>query len=129
MSLQIGKSKKLNLSFEQTLNRVIEELGKQGFGIITSIDVMKTLKEKINQDFRKYTILGACNPVYAHRALEIDDKIGLLLPCNVVVQEKDNAVEVSIFNPQLITFLFKEEKFRGLIEELQNKIEIVLQNI
>lgn len=129
MSLQISKSKKLNLSFEQALNRVIEELGKQGFGIITSIDVMKTLKEKINQDFRKYTILGACNPVYAHRALEIDDKIGLLLPCNVVVQEKDNAVEVSIFNPELITFLFKEEKFRGLIEELQDKIEIVLQNI
>ena len=88
------------LDFESAIEKVTEELKKEGFGIITTIDVKNTLKEKIDVDFRKYTILGACNPVYAHKALSMDDKIGTLLPCNVILQETETGTEVSAINPQ-----------------------------
>ena len=77
------------LPYEQALERATEELKKEGFGILTTIDVKQTLKQKLDKDFRKYTILGACNPPLAHRAFEAELEIGLLLPCNVVVYETE----------------------------------------
>jgi uncharacterized protein (DUF302 family) len=88
------------IPFQEAIDRVTGELKNEGFGVITTIDVKNTLKQKIDIDFRKYTILGACNPVFAHRALTMDDKIGTLLPCNVIIQESDGGTEISAINPR-----------------------------
>ena len=93
-------SKTLSMSFEDAVARVTDELKKEGFGILTEIDVQAALKEKLDVDFRKYRILGACNPPLAHQALEAEDKIGTMLPCNVLVQETDDGqIEVSAIDP------------------------------
>lgn len=89
-----------DLSYEQALAKVQEDLKKEGFGIITEIDVRETLKKKLNVEFRKYKILGACNPTFAHQALQAESRIGTMLPCNVIVQEReDGRTEVSAINP------------------------------
>ena len=93
-------AKTVDLSFDDAIERVTEELKKEGFGVLTEIDVQATLKKKLDVDFRKYRILGACNPPFAHKALLAEDKIGLMLPCNVIVQETtDGKVEVAAVNP------------------------------
>jgi uncharacterized protein (DUF302 family) len=97
------------LPFQEAIDKVTEELKNEGFGVITTIDVKNTLKEKIDVDFRRYTILGACNPGFAHQALSMDDKIGTLLPCNVIVQEKASGTEISAINPT--------ESMKGILSE------------
>lgn len=93
-------SKILNLSFDEAVSKVTEELKKEGFGILTDIDVQATLKKKLNVDFRKYRILGSCNPPFAYQALLKEDKIGTMLPCNVIVQEMPGGkVEVAAIDP------------------------------
>ncbi|MEW6655114.1 MAG: DUF302 domain-containing protein, partial [Bacteroidota bacterium] len=92
-------SKVVQLSFDETISKVTEELKKEGFGILTEIDVKETLKKKLDVDFRKYKILGACNPPFAYKALQAEENLGVLLPCNVVVQEKDGKTIVSTVNP------------------------------
>jgi uncharacterized protein (DUF302 family) len=93
-------SKKLNVPFEGAVSRVTEALKQQGFGIVTTIDLTDVLKQKLNITFRNYKILGACNPKFAHQAVGIEPHIGIMLPCNVVVQEHENGeVEVSAINP------------------------------
>lgn len=93
-------TKTTSLGYEQALVRVQEALTKEGFGIITEIDVKETLKKKLNVDFRRYKILGACNPSFAHQALQVESRIGTMLPCNVIVQEReDGHTEVSAINP------------------------------
>ena len=93
-------TKVTSLGYEAALVSVQEELKKEGFGIITEIDVKETLKKKLNVDFRRYKILGACNPSFAHQALQIERRIGAMLPCNVIVQEReDGRTEVSAINP------------------------------
>ncbi len=89
-------------SFEEVKGKVVEALKMQGFGILTEIDVQKAMKEKLNVDFEPYQILGACNPELAHRALEADRSIGLLLPCNVVLRGLGEVVEVSIQDPEVM---------------------------
>lgn len=119
-------TKTVDYSFEEALERVIENLKKEGFGVITEIDVKQILKEKIGADFRKYRILGACNPNFAHQALQAEDKVGLLLPCNVVVQEHGNGkVEVTTFNP------IKSMPFptNTVIEDLANDVECKLTEV
>jgi uncharacterized protein (DUF302 family) len=93
-------NKTLRLSFEEAVDKITDELQKKGFGILTEIDVKQTLKKKLDVDFRKYKILGACNPPFAHKALLAEDKIGAMLPCNVIVQEKgENETEVAAIDP------------------------------
>lgn len=93
-------SKQVKSSFRDALDSVTAELKKEGFGIISEIDLTEKFKEKLNVDFRNYRILGACNPGFAHEAIAMEDKIGLMLPCNVLVQEHENGnVEVSAMNP------------------------------
>ncbi len=93
-------SKTVSYSFDEAIEKVTNELKEFGFGILTEIDVQATLKKKLDVDFRKYKILGACNPPFAHKALSAEKNIGVLLPCNVVVQElEDGKVEVSMVNP------------------------------
>lgn len=92
-------AKKLDMTFDEAIEHVTEELKKEGFGILTEIDVQATFKKKLDIDFRPYKILGACNPPFAHQALQAEDKIGLMLPCNVIVQEKADGVEVAAVDP------------------------------
>jgi len=93
-------SRKLSMTFDEAVGRTIEALKKEGFGLLTDIDVQATLKKKLGVDFRKYRILGACNPPYAHEALKKEDKIGTMLPCNVIVQEiSPGEVEVAAIDP------------------------------
>ena len=93
-------NKVVNMAFDEAIDKVTEELKKEGFGVLTEIDVKKALKKKLDVDFRKYRILGACNPQYAYKALQAEDKIGTMLPCNVIVQEtEDEKVEIAAIDP------------------------------
>lgn len=124
-----GFSKTVDLSFEDTINKVTEELKKEGFGILTTIDVKETLKKKIDVDFKKYTILGACNPPLAHKALEAEEEIGLLLPCNVIVYEKDGKSAVSVFDPSLMAKIVEKENLTPIAEEVRVKLQKVFDSI
>ncbi len=109
--MQYGFSKTVDMSYEQTIEKVTAELKKEGFGVLTFIDVKETLKQKINVDFKKYAILGACNPPIAHRALLEEEDLGLLLPCNVIVYEKDGKTRVSIFDPMVMTWIMENDQY------------------
>jgi uncharacterized protein (DUF302 family) len=127
--MQYGFSKMVDMSYEQTIEKVTAELKKEGFGILTSIDVKETLKQKINVDFKKYTILGACNPPIAHRALQEEEDLGLLLPCNVIVYEKDGKTRVSIFDPMVMTWIMENDNMKPIATEVQEKLQRVLKAI
>lgn len=127
--MQYGFSKTTDYNFEQAIDKVTEELKKEGFGVLTSIDVKETLKKKINVDFKKYTILGACNPALAHQALLAEEELGLLLPCNVIVYEKNNKTVVSIFDPNVMAHLIDNPEMKFVAEEVKNKLQKVLEAI
>jgi uncharacterized protein (DUF302 family) len=123
-------SKVVNNNFEETLVKVTDELKKEGFGMLTEIDVKETLKKKIDVDFRKYKILGACNPPFAYKALTIEENIGVLLPCNVVVQEKETGeIQVSIINPMESMQAVKNEALGAVAAEVSAKLNRVLENL
>jgi uncharacterized protein (DUF302 family) len=127
--MSYGFSKTLNLSYEKAIEKVTEELKKEGFGVLTSIDVKETLKKKINVDFKKYTILGACNPVLAHKALLTEEELGLLLPCNVIVYEKEDKTAVSIFNPMTMTKIVNNDNLKLVAEEVTAKLTRVFEAV
>jgi len=127
--MHYGFSKTVDLSFEDTINKVTEELIKEGFGILTTIDVKETLKNKIDVDFKKYTILGACNPPLAHKALQAEEEIGLLLPCNVIVYDKEGKSAVSVFDPSLMTKVVENENLNPIAEEVKEKLQRVFDSI
>jgi uncharacterized protein (DUF302 family) len=127
--MQYGFSKTVDLPYEQTIEKVTAELKKEGFGVLTFIDVKETLKQKINVDFKKYAILGACNPPIAHRALQEEEELGLLLPCNVIVYEKDNKTHVSIFDPMVMTWIMENDQMKPIATEVQEKLQRVLKAI
>ena len=121
-------NKTLHEDFNKVIDRVTEELKNEGFGILTEIDVKETLKKKLDVDFQKYKILGACNPPYAHKALVAEDKIGAMLPCNVIVQEiSKGMVEVAAVNPmasmQAVGNLILAEIANEITAKLENVIE------
>ena len=117
-------------SFDEAIEQVTAELKKEGFGVLTEIDVQKTLKNKIDVDFKKYKILGACNPHFAHKALQNEDKIGVLLPCNVVVEEHENGeIEVSAVNPIASMSSVENENLGGLASEVQQKLIKVIESL
>jgi len=124
--MKYGFSKTTDYSFEQAIEKVTEELKKEGFGILTTIDVKDTLKKKIDVDFKKYTILGACNPKLAHNALQVEEELGLLLPCNVIVYEKNDKTVISIFDPRIMTLVIDNPDMKRVAEEVKNKLEKVL---
>jgi len=127
--MQYGFSKTVDMPYEQTIEKVTAELKKEGFGVLTSIDVKETLKQKINVDFKKYAILGACNPPIAHRALQEEEELGLLLPCNVIVYEKDGKTRVSIFDPMVMTWIMENDNMKPIATEVQERLQRVLQAI
>ncbi|MBI3649839.1 MAG: DUF302 domain-containing protein [Acidobacteria bacterium] len=123
-------SKTTEASFEEVLTKVGEELKKEGFGILTEIDVKETLKKKLDVNFQKYKILGACNPPFAYEALQAENKIGILLPCNVIVQElADGKVEVAAIDPVQSMQVVGNSALAKVAEEIQAKLRKVIHNI
>ena len=117
-------------NFEDAIEKVTEELQKEGFGILTEIDVKATLKKKLDVDFRKYKILGACNPGFAHKALLSENKIGTMLPCNVVVQENDEGkVEVSAVDPMASMQAVENSDLKNIATEIRAKLKNVINNL
>ncbi len=120
----------LNTSFDEAVLKVTEELKKEGFGILTDIDVQATLKKKLNVDFKKYRILGACNPPFAYQALQVEDKIGTMLPCNVIVQEHTaGKVEVAAVDPVASMMAIENPKLRIVAEQVQMKLKRAIGNL
>ncbi|WP_339628709.1 DUF302 domain-containing protein [uncultured Maribacter sp.] len=123
-------NKTLNEDFDSVIERVTEELKKEGFGILTEIDIKETLKKKLDVDFKKYRILGACNAPYAHKALKAEDKIGTMLPCNVIVQEiSKGVVEVAAVNPMASMKSVENESLKKIAHEITAKLEKVIERL
>ncbi|HWA06734.1 MAG TPA: DUF302 domain-containing protein [Ignavibacteria bacterium] len=123
-------SKTVTTSFEETIEKVTEELKKEGFGVLTEIDVKETLKKKLDVDFRKYRILGACNPPLAYKALSEEDNIGVMLPCNVIVQEKEGGiVQVSAINPMESMKAVQNPNLEEVASTVSSKLAKVIENL
>ncbi len=127
--MDYGFVKKINLSFDNALSKVEDELKKEGFKILTQIDVQEKFKEKLNIEFPKYLILGACNPKMAHKAISTEWDIGLLLPCNVIVYEKENSVWVGIMKPTQAMAGIKNDVLKDIALEVETKLKRVFENI
>ena len=123
MSYYINKTLK-NISFEDGITRITESLKNEGFGILTEIDLKATLKKKLDVDFYNYKILGACNPGFAYKALLAENKIGTMLPCNVIVQEKKpGEIEISAVDPMASMQAVESENLGDLAKEVKKKLE------
>lgn len=118
------------MNFDEAIDRTKAVLKENGFGVLTEIDIQSTLKEKIGADFRKYRILGACNPGYAHKALSSEGHIGLMLPCNVVVQEHENGeVEISAIDPVASMQAIENEALHGVAGSVQELLKKVIETV
>ena len=123
-------SKITDTSFEEVLTKVTDELKKEGFGILTEIDVKETLKKKLDVNFQKYKIFGACNPPFAYEALQAENKIGMLLPCNVIVQELPGGkVEIAAIDPVQSMQVVENPALKIVAEKVQTKLRRVINNI
>ncbi|GGK18595.1 hypothetical protein GCM10007962_10950 [Yeosuana aromativorans] len=123
-------NKTVNGTFEEVIDKVTKGLKEEGFGILTEIDVTATLKKKLGVDFKKYIILGACNPPYAHKALQAEDKIGTMLPCNVIVQEIDkDIIEVAAVNPMASMQAVENEKLSDVAKDITAMLENVIEKL
>ncbi len=123
-------NKTLDISFDEAIERVTEELKKEGFGILTDIDVQGTLKKKLDVSFRKYRILGACNPQFAYKALQNESRIGTMLPCNVIVQETEGGdVEVSAIDPMSSMQAVQNPDLEGIANQVQAKLKSVVESL
>lgn len=119
----------LDLPYEQAIEKVTSALKEEGFGVLTEIDVQATLKQKLDVDFRKYMILGACNPSLAHEALKVENEIGLLLPCNVIVYEDDGKSVVSIVDPVSMFGVVKNPDLDSVAEEARARLQRVIKSL
>ena len=122
-------NKAVNLPFDEVIEKVTAALKDEGFGVLTQIDVKETLKKKIDVDFRPYKILGACNPHFAHQALQSEDKIGTMLPCNVIVQQQEEQVEVSAVDPIASMQAVENEALGELATQVRAKLERVIASV
>ena len=123
-------SKIVDDSFDDAVEHVTAALAEAGFGVLTTIDVSATLKKKIDVDFQRYKILGACNPKLAHKALQAEDKIGTMLPCNVIVQETaDGKVEVAAIDPVASMMAVQNENLAALASEVQAMLKNVIEGL
>jgi len=123
-------SKKLDATYEQAIDEVKEALAIQGFGVLSEINIHDKLKEKLDVDFRRYTILGACNPAYAYKALQSEDKIGTMLPCNIIVQELGkNEIEVAAIDPIASMMAIENPKLAKLAGEIKHKLERAIESL
>lgn len=120
----------VNESFDKCIGTVKAALSTEGFGVLTEIDVKETMKRKLNSDFRNYRILGACNPPFAHKALTAEDKIGTMLPCNVIVQEREpGVVEVAAVDPVSSMQAVENQALRPIAEEIRARLQRVVEAV
>ena len=124
-----GISIKLGISYEQAVAAATEALKSEGFGVLTEIDVRETLKKKLDMDFRKYVILGACNPPLAHKALSAELEIGLLLPCNVIVYEEGDGAVVAAIDPIAAMGVVGNKELEGVAEQVNAKLKRVIHSL
>ena len=123
-------SSTMDVPFDDAIDKVIDELKKEGFGVLTDIDVKATLKKKLDVDYHKYRILGACNPPFAYKALQTENRIGTMLPCNVIVQEtEDGKVEVSAVDPVASMQAIQNTELRDIANQIQAKLMKVVDNL
>lgn len=123
-------NKTVDMDFDETVSSVTQALKKEGFGILTDIDVKSTLKKKLDVDFRNYRILGACNPPFAYKALQAEDKIGTMLPCNVIVQETaDGGIEIAAIDPIVSMKAIDNPKLSEIAETIGQKLKTVIENV
>ena len=123
-------SKILDVPFDDVVSKVAQELKKEGFGILTDIDVKATLKKKLDVEFKKYRILGACNPSFAYQALQAEDKIGTMLPCNVIVQEiSDGRVEVAAIDPMASMQAIENPSLENIADQVQGKLKKAIDSL
>jgi uncharacterized protein (DUF302 family) len=128
MSYKISKN--VDLTYDEALEKVTEELKKEGFGVLTEIDVKETLKEKLAVDVPRYKILGACNPPFAHKALKAEPGVGLLLPCNVVVYESESGeVTVAGINAEAMLSVIERDDVTPIAEEVNKRMKRVIDNV
>ncbi len=121
--MDLGLTCKLPIPFEQAVDKAIQALKAEGFGVLTTIDVQKTMKEKLDADFRKYTILGMCNAPLAHEALNLKPEIGLLLPCNVIVYEEEDGTVINIFDPLAMFAVMQDAQLQPIAQEAHNRLK------
>ena len=126
---KLGFQSTINLPYEAALEKVTAALKAEGFGILTSIDVKETMKKKLDVDFRKYTILGACNPPLAHKALTARPEVGLLLPCNVIVYEEGAGTIVNIIDPMSMTDFIQDPALDLVADEARSRLKRVAEAI
>lgn len=125
-----GFSKAVNLGYDEAIEKVTEELKKEGFGVLTEIDVKETLKKKLDVDFKPYKILGACNPPFAYKSLQSEEQIGLMLPCNVIVYVNDEAKTiVAAIDPIASMQAVKNDKLGEVAETIQGKLKNVINSL
>lgn len=122
-------NKTINADLETATKIIKEELQKEGFGIVTQFDVNKALKEKLDIDFRQYRILGACNPAFALRSINTEDKIGTILPCNIMLQEVNNGIEIAIINPKSMVSGIENKEMKAVADEIYVKMQRVISNL
>ena len=127
--MSYGFSKQVSMSYDTAVEKVTEELKKEGFGVLTTIDVRDTLKKKLDVDFNRYVILGACNPPFAYKALQAEEQIGLLLPCNVIVYEKEGETIVGVFDPMSMTKIVENEALKTIAEDVATRLQRVLNSL
>lgn len=119
----------IETDFNDAIDRIKEELKKEGFGVLSEIDIASTLKEKLNVDFRNYRILGACNPHFAYQALTVEDEIGSMLPCNVIVQEVENGTKISAVNPQASMMAVQNKELENIAGEVGEKLKAAIERL
>jgi len=127
--MKYSYTKQTNLDFDEAVIQTKEKLVEQGFGVLTEIDVQATLKNKIGVDFDKYVILGACNPVFAYKALQAEQEVGLLLPCNVIVYEKNRNVFISSIVPTVAMSMVDGDELPEIAQEVEGSLQTAINNI
>ena len=127
--INYGYNKKVDLPFEEAVTKVKEELQKEGFGILTEIDVKSTLNKKLAVGFQDYIILGACNPPNAYKALQSEIEIGLMLPCNVIIYKKDNDIFISAVKPTIAMGMIDNKSLKNIALDIENKLKKAINNL
>jgi uncharacterized protein (DUF302 family) len=124
-----GFVKELELGFDEAKKKVVDELKKEGFGVLSEIDVQAKFKEKLGVDFRRYVILGACNPPSAYKALQSEENIGLMLPCNVILYERNGGTAVGVIRPTVAMQMIENDQLRDIAREIERKLKRTLESL